>query len=78
MHFERQNAFQNALNYIFSRKKKQLKKTCVPTLPKIFISVTRNTLIFLFGLNQNCFHFPNRFIKFSLLKNVLLEYQKMF
>ena len=26
------------------------KKICVPTLPKIFRPVTRNTLIFLFGL----------------------------
>ena len=31
----------------FSRKKK--KKLCVPTLPKIFTPITRNTLIFLFG-----------------------------
>ena len=37
MQFERQNAFQNAYNYIFSRIK----------------SVTRNTLIFLFGLGVN-------------------------
>ena len=33
----------------FSRKKKQLKKS-VPTLPKIFRPLTRNTLISLFGL----------------------------
>ena len=25
---------------------------CVPTLPKIFQTVTRNTLIFLFGLSK--------------------------
>ena len=29
------------------------KKTFVPTLPKIFRSVTQNTLIFLFGLPVN-------------------------
>ena len=49
MRFERRNAFQNALNYIFSRKK-ILKKIFVPTLPKIFRPVTQNTFIFLFGL----------------------------
>ena len=27
---------------------------CVPTLPKIFRPVTRNTLIFLFGLSKIC------------------------
>ena len=45
MHFERRNAFQNALSYFFSEKNK-----CMPTLPKIFRPVTRNTLILLFGL----------------------------
>ena len=44
MHFERQNAFQNAYNYIFSRKK-ILKKICVPTLPKIVRPVTRSAFI---------------------------------
>ena len=32
--------------------KKIIKKISVPTLPKIFRPVTRNTLIFLFGLNR--------------------------
>ena len=52
MHFERQKpfTFQNALNYILFPEKKIIKKMCVPTLPKIFKPVTRNTLIFLFGL----------------------------
>ena len=36
----------------FSRKKIIEKKTCVPTLHKIFRPVTRNTLIFLFGLSK--------------------------
>ena len=44
MHFERGNAFQNAENYIFLGKNK--KKIFVPTLPKRFRPVTRNTLIF--------------------------------
>ena len=48
MHFERQNAFQNASNHIIFQKK----KICVPTLPKMFRPVTRNTLIFLFGLDN--------------------------
>ena len=32
MHFETQNAFQNALNHIFSRKKKTIEKqhVCLP------------------------------------------------
>ena len=38
MHFERQN-------YTFFQEKK-----CVPTLPKIFRPITRNTLILFFGL----------------------------
>ena len=37
--------------YIF--RKKNEKKTCVSTLPKIFRPVTRNTLISLFGLTVN-------------------------
>ena len=37
----------------FSRKKIIKKKLCVPTLPKIFRPVTRNTLIFLFGLMKD-------------------------
>ena len=41
MHFERPNAFQSALNYIFFQNKK-----CVPTLPKLLRPVTQNTLIF--------------------------------
>ena len=35
-------------------EKKKMKKICVPTLAKIFRPVTRNTLIFLFGLNIFC------------------------
>ena len=35
--------------FIFPQKEIIKKNVCVPTLPKIFISVTRNTLIFLFG-----------------------------
>ena len=50
IHFERQNAFQKFIKlYFFSRKKIKKKKLCA-TLPKIFWPVTRNTLIFLFGL----------------------------
>ena len=38
---------------IKKRSRKNIKKKiCVPTLPKIFRPVTRNTLIFLFGLNS--------------------------
>ena len=37
---------------IFFARKKIIKKLCVPTLPKIFRPVTRNTLIFLFGLTS--------------------------
>ena len=48
MHFERRNAFQNALNYIFSEIK-IIKKLSLPTLPKIIRPVTQNTLIFVFG-----------------------------
>ena len=33
------------------KRKKIIKKICVPTLPKIFRPFTRNTHIFLFGLN---------------------------
>ena len=38
----------NKIIYFF--QKKNNKKKCVPTLPKIFRPVTQNTLIFLFGL----------------------------
>ena len=41
---------------IFFQKKKIIKKICVPTLPKIFRPVTRNTLIFLLGLKNNFEH----------------------
>ena len=37
---------------IFFSRKKIIKKICVPTLPKIFRPVTRNTLFLLFGLNS--------------------------
>ena len=33
-------------------RNRQLKKICVPTLPKSFSLVTRNTLILLFGLKE--------------------------
>ena len=44
MDFERHFAFQNAYNYIFSRKN-NLKKICVPTLPE-FSDLLPYTLIF--------------------------------
>ena len=44
MHFDRQNAFQNALNYIFPEKEIK-KKNCVPTLPKF--SDPKYTYIFI-------------------------------
>ena len=49
MHFERQDAFQNALNYIFSRNFFFfLKKICVLTQPKIFRPVTpKHTYFFI-------------------------------
>ena len=50
MHFERGNAFQIHKKKILEKKK--LIKICVPTLPKISRSFTRNTLIVLFGLNR--------------------------
>ena len=53
MHFERHFVFQNAYNYIFFHKKYNLKKKCVPTLPKILRPITRNTHIFLFGLSND-------------------------
>ena len=40
-------------NYIFSKMKIFFRNISVPTLPKIFRSVTRNTLIFLFDLTYN-------------------------
>ena len=43
MHFERQNAFQNSKNYFYFSEK----KICVPTLPKNFRPVTRNTHFFI-------------------------------
>ena len=47
MHFERQNAFQNALNYIFFPEKKLLKKkTSVPNLP-CYPKHTHNKLFYL-------------------------------
>ena len=50
MHFERQNAFQNAQNYIFFQQKKN-KNICVPTLPKIFRPVTpKHTYFFYLAL----------------------------
>ena len=36
--------------FFFQKNKNNLKKMCVPTLPKIFRPVTRNTLIFFIGL----------------------------
>ena len=50
MYFEMQNAFQNVQNCIFFQKKKKLNKKGVLTLPKIFRSVTQNTLIFFINL----------------------------
>ena len=47
MHFERQMPFKMHKFFFFFQKKK---KISVPSLPKIFRPVTRNTLIFLFGL----------------------------
>ena len=45
MHFERQNAFQNAQNYILFPEKKTIKKNvCAYPYLKIFRPVTRNTL----------------------------------
>ena len=38
------NAFQNAYDFFF-QKKKTIKKICVPSLPKMFRPITRNTLI---------------------------------
>ena len=44
--------------------KKNNYKKCVHTLPKIFRQVTRNTLIFLFGLNkQICYSLISKQIK---------------
>ena len=49
----------------FPGKKNNSKKICVPTLPKIFRPVTRNTHIFLFGL-----HFQSQ--NFDIIIHVLL------
>ena len=52
MHFERHFAempFKMHKIYILPEKK-LLKNICVPTLPKIFRLITRNALIFLFGI----------------------------
>ena len=49
MHFERQNAFQNALNFIFFPEKK-LAKMCVPTLPTFFYPFPETQLLFYLAL----------------------------
>ena len=46
MHFERQDAFQIAWNYIFSRKKNNLKKYVWAVLPKISDPLPETHLIF--------------------------------
>ena len=51
MHFERHFFFQNAYKYFFPEKE-IIKNICVPTLPKIFRPVARNTLLFLFGMRS--------------------------
>ena len=57
MHFERHFAFQNALNYIFSGKKKWLKKNvCLPYL-KFSDLLPETHMLFLFGLIQFQFTF---------------------
>ena len=45
MHFERAKCLSKYINYVFFLEKKIIKKIGVPTLPKIFRLVTRNTLI---------------------------------
>ena len=57
MHFEKQNAFRNESKLIFFQKKRTIKKymCAYPTLPKNFTPLTRNTLIFLFGVSEILF-----------------------
>ena len=43
------------------------RKKCVPTLAKIFILITRNTLIFSFGLSNYLEYFDGIFDIFLLL-----------
>ena len=56
MHFERLK-MHKGIYFIFFRKK-IIKKNMCPTLPKMFRSVTRNTLIFLFGLIRHAYNLP--------------------
>ena len=53
---------------LYFAEKKILKKMCVPTytLPKIFRPITRNTLIFLFGLNNQIKPYMFRMLKKSI------------
>ena len=53
MHFERQICFSKCIKLYFFPVKKIIKKICVPTLPKIFRPLTRNTLIFHLALAGN-------------------------
>ena len=46
IHFERQMPFKMNKIIFISRRRKIFEKMCVPTLPKIFRPVARNTLIF--------------------------------
>ena len=58
MQYERRNAFSKCIKLYFFPEKKKKKKIYVPTLPKIFRPVTRNTLIFFIwpkpDLDQKC------------------------
>ena len=49
MHFEKAKCLSTYIKFYFFSRKKKLKKICVPTLPKMFGPVIRNTLHFLFG-----------------------------
>ena len=59
---------------IFFQKKSIKKEICLPTLPKIFRPITRNTLLFLFGLTGKKTKKTTTTINYDSLLNSLKKY----
>ena len=63
MHFERRNDFQNAWNYIFSQKKKKLKKyMCLPYLKLSDPLIPETHFFFTWPYNYSMFSFAKQIV----------------
>ena len=55
---------------IFFQKKNNLKKTCLPTLPKIFRPITRNTFISFIWPNKHASHEISVLIAYAQISTI--------